>query len=150
MAQIVKTLSEMQKTQLQSLGWEVPWRRKWLPTPVFLPGESYGQRRLVGCSPWDCKSRTRLVAICLSYQHSPVQRSSPPQFCPASSFDTLGGEGASYSQLRCLPIHDCFPLAFRTPPWDLSSNPPCPLLHVCLLCPVEPDTYLTHMSLPFP
>ena len=25
------------------------------PTPVLLPGESHGQRSLVGCSPWDCK-----------------------------------------------------------------------------------------------
>ena len=28
-----------------------PWRRKWQPTPVFLPGESYGRRSLVGYSP---------------------------------------------------------------------------------------------------
>ena len=28
------------------------WRRKWQPTPVFLPGESQGQRSLVGCRPW--------------------------------------------------------------------------------------------------
>ena len=28
------------------------WRRKWQPTPVFLPGESQGQESLVGCSPW--------------------------------------------------------------------------------------------------
>ena len=28
-----------------------PWRRKWQPTPVFLPGESHGQRNLVGYSP---------------------------------------------------------------------------------------------------
>ena len=27
------------------------WRRKWRPTPVFLPGESHGWRSLVGCSP---------------------------------------------------------------------------------------------------
>ena len=29
----------------------VPWRRKWQPTPVFLPGESHGQRSLAGYSP---------------------------------------------------------------------------------------------------
>jgi len=29
---------------------KIPWRRKWQPTPVFLPGESHGQRSLVGCS----------------------------------------------------------------------------------------------------
>ena len=28
-----------------------PWRRKWQPTPVFLPGESHGRRSLVGYSP---------------------------------------------------------------------------------------------------
>ena len=31
------------------------WRRKWLPTPVFLSGESHGQRSLVGYSPWGRK-----------------------------------------------------------------------------------------------
>ena len=29
---------------------KIPWRRKWQPTPVFLPEKSYGQRRLVGYS----------------------------------------------------------------------------------------------------
>ena len=33
----------------------IPWRRAWQPTPVFLPGESHGQRSLAGCSPWGCK-----------------------------------------------------------------------------------------------
>ena len=32
-----------------------PWRREWPPTPVFLPGESHGQRSLEGYSPWSCK-----------------------------------------------------------------------------------------------
>ena len=30
---------------------KIPWRRAWQPTPVFLPGESYGQRSLAGNSP---------------------------------------------------------------------------------------------------
>ena len=30
---------------------KMPWRRAQPPTPVFLPGESHGQRSLVGCSP---------------------------------------------------------------------------------------------------
>ena len=34
---------------------EIPWRRAWQPTPVFLPGETNGQRRLAGYSPRDCK-----------------------------------------------------------------------------------------------
>ena len=32
-----------------------PWRRKWQPTPIFLPGESHGHRSLVGYSLWGCK-----------------------------------------------------------------------------------------------
>ena len=34
---------------------KIPWRRKWQPTPVFLPGEFHGQRCLVVYSLWDCK-----------------------------------------------------------------------------------------------
>ena len=34
---------------------KIPWRRKWRPTPVFLPGESHGQRSLAGYGPWDGK-----------------------------------------------------------------------------------------------
>ena len=33
----------------------IPWRRKRQPTPVFLPGESHGQRSLVGYTPWGLK-----------------------------------------------------------------------------------------------
>ena len=33
----------------------VPWGREWQPTPVFLPGESHGQRGLVGYRPQGCK-----------------------------------------------------------------------------------------------
>ena len=32
-----------------------PWRRKWQPTPVFLPGELHGQKSLAGYSPWGRK-----------------------------------------------------------------------------------------------
>ena len=34
---------------------KIPWRRKWQPTSVFLPGKSHGQRSLVACSPWGGK-----------------------------------------------------------------------------------------------
>ena len=34
---------------------KIPWRRKWQPTPVFLPGEFHGQRSLAGYSPWGHK-----------------------------------------------------------------------------------------------
>ena len=34
---------------------KIPWKRKWQPTPVFLPGKSQGQGSLAGYSPWACK-----------------------------------------------------------------------------------------------
>ena len=54
----VKTLPAMQEIQRCELNpWvrKIPWRRKWSPTPVFLPGESHGQRRLGSNSPWGHK-----------------------------------------------------------------------------------------------
>ena len=51
----LKNLPPIQEIWLRSLGWEDPWKREWQPTPVFLPGESHGQRRLAGYSPWYCK-----------------------------------------------------------------------------------------------
>ena len=47
-----------------SLGQEDPLEEghlPWQPTPVFLPGESHGQRSLVGYRPWSCKSDTTEV-----------------------------------------------------------------------------------------
>ena len=43
--------------------WKIPWRRAWQPTPVFLPGESHGQRSLVGHSP--CRHQESVSQICL-------------------------------------------------------------------------------------
>ena len=54
-AQTVKHLSAMRKTRVLSLGGKIPWGRQWQPTQVLLPGESHGQRSLVGCSPWGHK-----------------------------------------------------------------------------------------------
>ena len=40
-------MQEMQEMQVQSLGWNIPWDRKWQPTPIFCPGKSHGERNLV-------------------------------------------------------------------------------------------------------
>ena len=51
----IKNLPAVQEMQVQSVGQEEPQRRAWQPTPALLPGESHGQRSLVGCSPWGPK-----------------------------------------------------------------------------------------------
>ena len=50
------------------------WRRKWQPTPVFLPGKSQGQRSLVGCCLGDAQSRTRLKQLSSSSSSSSTER----------------------------------------------------------------------------
>ena len=44
-----------------------PWRREWLPTPVFLPGEPHGQRSLAGYSPWRHKESDMSQQLTLSF-----------------------------------------------------------------------------------
>ena len=58
----------MQESWVWSLGWEIPWRREWLPTPVFLPGEFQGQRSLAGYSPWGRKESDTTEWLTLSLQ----------------------------------------------------------------------------------
>ena len=55
---------------------KIPWKRKWQPTPVFLPGESHGGRSLVGYSSWDRKesnnwatSLSHLVSIYVGHKY---------------------------------------------------------------------------------
>ena len=45
-------MQETQEVWVQSLGWEDPLEEQMQPTPLFLPGESHGQRSLGGYSPW--------------------------------------------------------------------------------------------------
>ena len=56
MAQTVKNppANAGDQDSIPGLG-KSPWRRKWQPTPVFVPRESNGQRSLVGYSPWGYK-----------------------------------------------------------------------------------------------
>ena len=58
----------MQEMQVQSLGWEHPWRRKWQPTPVFLPGKSHGQRSLGAQSMGSQRVRQDLAT-----EHTPIR-----------------------------------------------------------------------------
>ena len=51
-AQLVKNLPAMWETWVRSLGWEDPWRKEGLPTPIFLPREFHVQRSPVGYNPW--------------------------------------------------------------------------------------------------
>ena len=47
----VQSMGSLSRTQLSNFIF-TRWRKKWKPTPVFLPGESQGQENLVGCRLW--------------------------------------------------------------------------------------------------
>ena len=47
---------------------KIPWRREWLPTPIFLPGEFHRQRHLMGYSPWSHKELDMTERLTL-YSH---------------------------------------------------------------------------------
>ena len=72
--------------QCRTLGFDpwirkIPWRRKWQPTPVFLPGKFHGQRSLAGYSPWSCKE---LDTVEQPRQHTKKQRHYFANKCPYS------------------------------------------------------------------
>ena len=52
---------------------KIPWRRAWQPTPVFVPGESHGQRSLVGYHPWSCKELDMTEATLYAGQEATVR-----------------------------------------------------------------------------
>ena len=76
---------------------KIPWRRRWQPIPVFLPGESHGQRSLVGYNPWGYRvGRDWALRECIwnlhnrsetSPHHAPkAERTGSPQPHPTSGF----------------------------------------------------------------
>ena len=78
----------MQKTRFHSWVGKIPWRRKWEPIPVFLPGECHGQRSLEGYSPWSHERVGQPVQLSRSVvsdslQPYELQHARPP--CPSPS-----------------------------------------------------------------
>ena len=70
-AQAVKNLPATQETWFNPWVRKIPCSRKWQPTPVFLPGESHGQRSLAGYSPWGHKEldMTEWLTFSISGNH---------------------------------------------------------------------------------
>ena len=50
-ADVSPAMQETQRPGFDPWVEKIPWKRKWKPTPVFLPGKSLGWRRLFGYSP---------------------------------------------------------------------------------------------------
>ena len=87
---------------------KIPWRRKWPPTPVFLPVKSHGHRSLVGYSPWGCKESDTT-----KHAHRP----SPPIFPEGPKMCMLNWD--------CLAVQVPGRNPHRTPaPVAVESSPP--------------------------
>ena len=68
------------------------WRRKWQPTPVFLPGESQGRGSLVGCHLWDCTESDTTEAT-LQQQQALILQCFHPVIKMDSELSTREGTG---------------------------------------------------------
>ena len=77
--QIVKNLSAIQETWVESLGWEDPLEKEMAPAPVFFPEKSYGQRSLVGYSPRGHKESDMNECV-HTYTHTHTQKLSYTPF----------------------------------------------------------------------
>ena len=54
------------------IGAGYPWRREWLPTLLFLPGEFHGQRSLASYCPWDGKESDTTEQIKHTHTHTHI------------------------------------------------------------------------------
>ena len=64
---MVKNLPTMQETWFDPWVGKIPWRRKWQPTPIFLPEEFHGQRSLAGYNSWGHKESDMTEQLILHF-----------------------------------------------------------------------------------
>ena len=88
----------------------LPWRRAWQSTPVFLPGESHGQRSLIGYSPQGCKESDTTEATwhaCMSPQKEPAPRWAYQggQKDEVSKQQSMGSRRVMWTPSQCSPPH---------------------------------------------
>ena len=83
---------------------KIPWRKKWQPTPVFLPGESHGQRSLVDCIPSDRQELTQISRRCsLSFMVNMKNNPSGVKLHPSHAY-YLSFKNVGLSHSPCLEI----------------------------------------------
>ena len=75
--------------------WEIPWRRAWQPTPVFLPGKPHGQRSLVGSRV--TKGQTQLEGLS---SHPHTREDACSIRFNKCSFKTLGAKSCKKTMKR--------------------------------------------------
>ena len=90
---------------------KIPWRRKWKPTPVVLPGKSDSQRSLTGYSPWGRKELLRWLSdfyfhqLCRVICCFPGSSASEESPCNAGDPGSIPGSGRSLGEGKGYPFH---------------------------------------------
>ena len=82
---VVKNLPAMRRPRYYPWLGKIPWRRKWQPTLIFLPGESHGQRSLVGHSPKVHKESDRTEGTEHACTHMSNSTCDPKDYSPPGS-----------------------------------------------------------------
>ena len=100
---------------------KIPWRRKWQPTPIFLPRECHGQRSLAGCSPWGCQELDTTEGTWRACTHTHTHTHTQGTWCvythtrfPSSVGGKLSSQGTE-RRAHALPGLCCLAGAFRDP-----------------------------------
>ena len=87
-AQMIKKIClQCGRPKFDSWVGKIPWRRKWQPTPVFLPGEFHGQRSLESYTPWGRKESDTTKQ--LTHTHTHTHQTLNPNMVLLSSTVTL-------------------------------------------------------------
>ena len=84
---------------------KIPWRKAWQPTPVFLPGESYGQRSLAGHNPWGRKeldTTEETLAHTVLAGRTPGSSEALPLVLSSVLLEAQTSSPAAYSGPTCL------------------------------------------------
>ena len=107
------------------------WRRKWQPTPVFLPGESQGRGSLVVFLPGESQGRGSLVGCRLwgRTESDTTEATQRQQQDQRVSGLRVGKEGAGVSHLKCLELKFWWQLVYWQCPWDSLGKIGCRTIH---------------------
>ena len=82
----------------------IPWRREWLPTPVFLPGEFHGQRSLVGYGLWGHRVRHNWATNIWVFSSFAGGSDGKESACNAGDLGLIPGLGRSPGEQHCNPL----------------------------------------------
>ena len=100
-------------------------RKKWQPTPIFLPGKSYGQRSLTGYRPWDGKESDTTERLTQTHTQSLVGFpggavvKNPPT--NAGDVDLIPGSGRSQEEMAARSNVLACEIPFTAEPGGLQS-----------------------------